>query len=208
MIIFATLEKAVARAVADDAALMRARERWKELAGEVFDDEPLYEERAAAFLEWFTLDCAEDGGRPPIAAQLRAAEGLERAALHAIATVHHSVFAVREHVEGGVLLEDLWGGATFQVHERRRLIGLGPGEVFESRLVADVETPPRLVFSRTFCFHPREALGAIREHVAQSRAAGEARESLLFRLLRLRIRCERWRHVAPARIYAEPRSNA
>jgi len=46
--------------------------------------------------------------------------------------------AVREVLEetGLEVAVDGWGGGSFRVYERRRLIGLGPGEVFEARLVA------------------------------------------------------------------------
>jgi hypothetical protein len=205
VIIYDALERATAAAAADQPALMAARAAWERLAGVVHDDEPLFEERAAAFLEWFMVDYRGDSGtlRPPIDALIaRAPDERERAALAAIASSHRSLYLVAETQPDGVLLEDLWGGATFRVHERRRLAGLGPRELFDARLVADIDDPPALLFARTFCFHPREALAPAREQVARARRAGEPCETLLFRLLRMRVRCERYRHVSPARVYA------
>jgi hypothetical protein len=202
MILHDALDRALARAARDEGRLLQARARWRELAGEVYDDEPLFEERAAAFLEWYLVDHREASAPPPIAALIDgAADPAERRVLVAIASSHHSVFAVRELTTDGVALDDLWGGGQFHVHERRRLAGLSPGELFEARLCADVEAPPRLLFTRTFCFHPREARAAIVERIGRARAAGETREAMLFRLLRLRVRCERYRHVAAARVY-------
>ncbi|HEX2570274.1 MAG TPA: hypothetical protein VH877_11995 [Polyangia bacterium] len=222
---FAVLEQAIARAAEDEDALLSARMHWNVLAGEVHDEEPLYEERVNAFLEWFLLEYrpvearalsiearAAAGGaapervgagavEPAIRRLIREAPEAERPGLIALAAAHRGLFTVREPVNEGVLLEDLWGGGSFRVYERRRLIGLGPGEVFEARLVADVEAPPRILFTRSFCFHPREALEIIRQQVVRARRAGERRDDVLFRLLRSRLRCERYRHLSPLRIY-------
>ena len=207
MEVYGIIERAVARAAEDEATLLAARARWVELAGAVFDDEPLFEERAAAFLEWFLIDWTDGKGRPPIATVIDAASGPEQAQLRALAGSHRGLFVVTEASpaddgEGTqVALDDLWGGASFRVHERRRISGLDAGEVFEGRLVADVSAPPRLVFARTFCFHPQGALAGVRHQVELAKAAGDSRDALLFRLLRLRLRCERYRHVSAARIY-------
>lgn len=203
MIVFEVLERATARAAEDQGRLVAARTEWERLAGVVHDDEPLYEERAAAFLEWFLIDHHPSPEEPtPIEPLIARAAGPERAALIALATSHRSLFRVREAHPDGVTLDDLWGGGAFRVHERRRLAGLAAGELFDARLVADVESAPQLLFARTFCFHPREAEPGLRSRVADARRAGEPRETLLFRLLRLRVRCERYRHVSPARVYA------
>ena len=205
MLLFDALERAVAVATRDEPAVVRARDAWNRQAGQVHDDEPLYEERTNAFLEWFTLDAADQSAvtPPPILAQItRSADhSLERAALVALATSHRSIFRVRELVPEGLLLDDLWGGAAFEVRERRRLAGIEPGDLVDARLVADVESPPDLVFARTFCPHPREVHAEIRRHVARARKDGESRTTLLFHLLRLRVRCERYRHVPAARVY-------
>jgi hypothetical protein len=210
MLVYHTLEHAVAAAAADEAAVVAARAEWNQLAGMVHDDEHLYEERAAAFLEWFTIDHASAGGVPPIEQQLAACEArlatgveaaaAERAALRALAASHRSIFRVREVQRDGLLLDDLWGGAAFHVRERRHA-GVEPGDLFDARLVADVESPPAVLLTRTFCFHPREVEQAVRTHVLRSRRAGEPRPTLLFRLLRLRVRCLRYKHVSPARVY-------
>ncbi|MSP59091.1 MAG: hypothetical protein EXR72_01915 [Myxococcales bacterium] len=207
MIVHQELDRAIAQAVLDQPALMTARAEWDRLAGVVHDDEPLFEERASAFLEWFLIDF-RPGGRAPIEAQIQGAQATgpadqaRRDELAALACSHRSLFQVRTAFSDGVLLDDLWGGGTFRVHERRQLAGLGPGELFDGRLIADVSAPPELLFARTFCFHPREAEEGVRSQVIQARRDRRPREELLFRLLRLRVRCERYRHVKPSRVYA------
>jgi hypothetical protein len=145
---------------------------------------------------------------PKIAASAaRAAAGQEGAAaeheaLLALASTHRSVFRVREVVTEGLVLDDLWGSAVFRVRERRN-VGVEPGDLFDARLVADVERRPELLLTRTFCFHPREAEEAVRSQIARSRRSHEERTALLFRLLRMRVRCQRYRHVSPARVYLQ-----
>ena len=209
--VFRALEAALAKAVADEPALIIARDAWDRLAGKVHDDEPLYEERAAAFLEWYTLD--HKNGEQPSAVERLIAERTEAqaasatevaqeiAALTALAASHRSLFRVREIHGDVLLLDDLWGGATFRVKEKRQLAGVGKGEIFDARVVADIENPPELLLTPIVCVHPREAEEAIRAHVARAKEAGDDCDALLFMLLRLRVQCERYRHVAPLRIY-------
>ena len=220
MIIFGTLERVLARAVTDEAALLAARDEWNARAGVVHDDEPLYEERTAAFLDWFALDRRSAAG-PTAVEQLlaelspslpdAAASASERVALTALSASHRSLFRVRDlfgAADGhGLVLDDLWGGAAFRARDRRVIAGVARGDLLDARLVTDVESPPDVLLARIVCVHPRDAEPAIRQIAAASHASGEPRDELLFRLLRLRVRCERYRHVAPLRVYeaGEPR---
>ncbi len=199
------LDRIIAFAARDETEVLRAREEWAERAGRVFDDDPLYEERTAAFLEWFSLDRAGSLGRIPALRFLaeERLEDLEGRWAHALAHSHRSLFEVRALGDGFIAVEDLLGGAAFQVTERRRLPGIAEGEVFEARLVANVVSPPELLFTRSFQFHPREAHGQLRRLCKQARAAGEPRDQALFRLLRLRLKALRYGHVAADKIYAE-----
>src|SRR5262245_6985174 len=137
------LDRIIAFAARDEAMLVRAREEWAERAGRVFDDDPLYEERTVAFLEWFALERPSADGRLP-AERFLAEEGLEDLEgkwAHALARAHRSLFEVRQLREGTMLLDDLLAGGAFEVTERRKLPGVAEGEVFEARVVADVVSP-------------------------------------------------------------------
>lgn len=112
----------------------------------------------------------------------------------------HAALSPRGH---GLLLRDLLGGGIFEVDERRRLPGINVGDIFEARLAPDPDEPYRLLFTRTFLCHPREAQGALLALAAAARQRGEEREQVLFRLQRLRLRCTAYRHVPAQRIYAQ-----
>jgi len=199
------LDRVIAFAARDEAELVRAREEWAERAGRVFDDDALYEERTTAFLEWYALERPLPSGKVP-AERFLAEERLEEnegAWVHALATTHRSLFEVGKVHEGVILLEDLLGGGAFAVTERRRLPGLEEQEIFEARLVANVVTPPELLFTRAFQFHPREARSELARQAERARKANEPRAETLFRLLRLRLKALRYKHVTADKIYRE-----
>lgn len=202
-VLAAALDRVIAFAARDEAETVRAREEWSERAGRVFDDDALYEERTTAFLEWYALERALPSGKVP-AERLLAEEPLDHAEagwVRALAASHRSLFEVQKVQDGIILLEDLLGGGAFAVTERRRLPGVEDREIFEARLVANVVTPPELLFTRAFQFHPREARAELVRHAERARKAGEARAETLFRLLRLRLKALRYKHVASDKIY-------
>ncbi len=199
------LDRVVAFAARDEAELVKAREEWSEKAGRVFDDDALYEERTTAFLEWYALERELPTGKVP-AERFLAEEPLddrEGAWVHALATSHRSLFAVQKVHEGVILLDDLLGGGSFAVTERRRLPGIEESEVLEARLVANVVSPPELLFTRAFQFHPREARVELKRQAERARKAGEPRAETLFRFLRLRLKALRYKHVTADKIYKE-----
>jgi hypothetical protein len=199
------LDRVIAFAARDEVETVKAKEEWGEKAGRVFDDDPLYEERTTAFLEWYALERALPSGKVP-AERFLAEERLddkEGAWMHALGTSHRSLFEVRSVHEGVILLDDLLGGGSFAVTERRRLPGVEEHEIFEARLVANVMTPPELLFTRAFQFHPREAFAEMKRHAERARKAGEPRAETLFRLLRLRLKALRYKHVTADKIYKE-----
>jgi hypothetical protein len=199
------LDRVIAFAARDEAETIKAKEEWGDKAGRVFEDDELYEERTTAFLEWYALERELPSGKVP-AERFLAEETLddrEGAWVHALATSHRSLYEVQKVHEGVILLDDLLGGGSFAVTERRRLPGIEESEVLEARLVANVVSPPELLFTRAFQFHPREARGELKRQAERARKAGEPRAETLFRLLRLRLKALRYKHVGPDKIYKE-----
>ena len=197
------LDRVIAYAAHDEAELVRAREEWAEKAGRVFDDDALYEERTTAFLEWYALERPLPGGKLPVE-KLVAEEKLDdKSWERALAATQRSLFEVREVREGEILLDDLLSGGAFAVTERRRLPGVEPTEIFEVRLCANPLSPPDLLFTRAFQFHPREAHAELKRQAERARKAGEPRAETLFRFLRLRLKALRYKHVTADKIYRE-----
>ena len=179
-----------------------ARGQFLEATGKVMDDEPGWDERMAAFLEWYALERKMEGLElRPIDRYRRegtlSAEDAEAAG--ALAASHWSLFQTLEIQPGRVHVEDLLRGGRYIVHERRKLAGIDAGDVFEGRLVSE---GGKTLFGRSFTFHPRDAVGAIREYVGEAAKAGDAKQDVLFKLAERRWRCDRYHNVHVNKVYA------
>lgn len=178
--------------------VVRARDDYAERTGRVFeDDDELYEQRTASFLEWYAVERATDAdGLAPVV--LEAQKAPDDAALAAWAASHRSLFVVLDAAGPRVELEDLLGGAHFEVEERRRLHGVGPGDILEARLLGFAG---RVRFGRTFLYHPAAARGAIVRQGRACLAEGGTRADAVDLVARLRVRALRYKHVAPEKVY-------
>jgi hypothetical protein len=184
--------------------IAEAREDYFNRAGKVFeDDAELFESRMASFVEWYVLERPLQGGPPPVLRALEKAnaageEEPVRRALAALSTSHRSVFDLATVAGDAVELEDLLGGARFKVVERRSTVGFEVGDLIEARLVWD---GARVVFSKTFLFHPRDARDAALAAIDAALVKGTARSEIIFALSRMHVRWHRHGHVNAARVY-------
>jgi hypothetical protein len=192
------IQEVAAPARADDVAA--ARKQWNDRRGRAFEDEHLWESWTAAFLEWYALERVPPGGIPLAALRLRDMTDPARAThLRAWLRSMRTMVEFLAIGRGVVEAVDLLGGAQFAVTEQRALAGVKKGDVAEVRLVADATV---VRFGRTFTFHPTGTRDAILERIGEQRTAGKTRDQILDHFARLRIRCERYAHLTPARIYA------
>ncbi|MFH0901047.1 MAG: hypothetical protein V2A73_10495 [Pseudomonadota bacterium] len=185
---------------ANRADIVAGRAEFVQKTGTVFEDEALFETRSAAFLEWYVVERPTPGtSRAPIWDALATVQRDDaQSALWAWATSHRSLFVVSAIADGAVLLFDLLGGSRFRVQERRRLPGVERGAVMEARLLG---WQGSVRFGRTFLYHPEGVREAILAHASRIRAAGGTRSDIVDFAASLRMRAERYRHVAPARLY-------
>jgi len=220
-----TLVERLARHYAEGPYLleaMRAREDFFERAGKVFDDDgDLFEERMAAFLEWYIVERpwsgakgTDESGSRALAAAREPSVGwapvltaLQEATLFSsderreaalVATSHHSLFLMHAVKDQMLSLEDLLGGARFNVSERRSTLGFEPGRVFEARVIWAGDGA---VFGKTFLFHPPDARDVVLELADACEQGGASRSALLFRLSRAYVRWHRQGHLGAAKIY-------
>jgi hypothetical protein len=183
------------------AEIAGAREDYFTRSGKVFeDDRELFEGRMASFLEWYVLERPLAGGPPPVVRALERGESDPeiRRALTYLATSHHSLFDLVAVRGDTIELEDILGGARFAVQERRSTAGFGVGDLVEARLFWDGR---KVIFGKTFLYHPRDAREEALDAVESAVARGEAREDIFFGLARLHVRWHRHGHVAAARVY-------
>lgn len=204
-------------------AVTAARQEYHERRDRVFEDQELWEAWTQAFLEWYVIerpqsdvpesgDASESGdtpGAPPAARYLTryltrylagtdADDQRRRTALRAWLTSYRSLFEVRALRAGEVELVDLLGGGQFLVDEQRALAGVSAGDVAELRLIGFED---RVRFGKTFLFHPAGTRDAIVTHARRMVEQGHGRRDIMDLCARLRVRCERYRHVSPVRVY-------
>ena len=209
-VLTAVMDEAIERCggAAHTGVITAARQEYDARRGRVFEDEPLWEAWTQAFLEWYVLErpLAEAEGRPAAVQVLhdarRERDAQREAAARACLVSHRSLFEVRALAAGRVELLDLIGGAQFSVCEPRAIVGVSVGDVAEMRLIGFAG---EVLFGRTFCYHPSGTRDAIVAQVRDMRAQGGSRQDMVDFCASLRIRCQRYRHVPPARIYAAAR---
>jgi hypothetical protein len=179
-----------------------AQTEYFERRGRVFEDEDLFEAWTQAFLEWYVVEREWQAGMPAAAAMALSPDWQEKGqwlpALRAWAHSQRSLAEVRELSKGRVAIEDLIGGAVFEVVEDRNLYGVERGDIVEVRLVGFAGA---VYFGRTFVYHPRGTNASIRRRLAGLRSSNASRADTVDAIAALRIRCERYRHVSPLRIY-------
>ena len=196
------LDRLIAEHTADAERVVAARKEVEERRGRVFQEEELWERWSAAFIEWFVVERIGEGELPPAAASLERARaearGDDARAIRAWLTSHRSLFEIRGLSAGRVELLDLLGGALISVAEPRAMLGVSEGDVAELRVIG---FDGDVVFGRTFVFHPRGAKDAILAHARRIVGAGGDRRAAIDHVAALRVKVERYRHMAPARVY-------
>jgi hypothetical protein len=195
------IEELYARHTVDTDAAGLARREYEERRGKVHQDDELWEAWSAAFVEWYVIERAGEGGRPLAATTYRELSdaGDPRAAIvSALLSSQRSLFEVRAMTRGKIELLDLLGGAELHVEEQRTLHGVEVGDVAELRLVG---VAGEVRFARTFVYHPKAARGAIVERARSMLAKGASRRDVIDQIAQLRVQVTRYRHMAPARVY-------
>lgn len=184
--------------------LLAARAAWFARNGEVFDEDRQIERRMAGFLEHYVCDrVAPHFGKTPARQRyelsLREDSPARAGAFRGLAETIHGLFEVRRITQGEVRLRGLSSGITWDVTERRQIVGLRRGDVLEARLIP---FEGHLHFSPAYCFHPHEAAGLIRAE-ARRRLKGGAFDEPAFTqdCAQRSLKVERYRQIAVEKIY-------
>ncbi len=198
--LYAAMDDLIARVGEPERSrdVAQAREEFDRRRGRTFEDEALWESWTQAFLEWYSLEHRVD--TCTLAESVLATElGAERAAaVRAWARSQRALVEVLSVKPGVVEVVDLLRGARFAVQEPRSLHGVGSKDVVEVRLIG-YATEVR--FGRTFVFHPTGTGATIKKRLARLVGDGVTHTDVMDHFARLRLRCERYAHLPPARIY-------
>lgn len=184
--------------------LLAARKAWFTANGEVFEEDRQIEQRMAGFLEHYVCDrVAAHFGKTPARQRYEQAlreETPERAAaFRAFTETHHGVFEVRKILAHEVRLRGLFTGITWDVTERRHIVGLTVGDVLEARLIP---FGGHLHFSPAYVFHPHEAAAQIKAEARRLVKAGTFDQLAFVQDCAQRsLKVERYRQIAVEKIY-------
>ena len=186
-------------------ALLEAKAEYFQLTGEVFEDDKVFEQRMASFLDYYVFDRpSPQTGKTPaqeLYEEQREKVGPEAAVpFRAFTETIHGLFEVRKLTDDGVRLRELFSAKELQVSERRRLAGLEKGDILEARLIP---FSGFLLFSSAFVFHPREASKLILRQVKKlKKAAPETNpRELAWDCSRRALKTERYKQIAVEKIY-------
>jgi hypothetical protein len=195
---------AVASAEERKPDVLAAKAEYFRLTGEVFEDDRTFEMRMACFLDYYVFDHRRPASGRTAAEELHAAKlasgAPESAILEAFTKTVHGLFEVRKLGPGFVRLRELFTGVDRDVTERRTVAGLQKGDVLEARLIP---ADGGLVFSPAFCFHPREAVKAIKREVKRRKKKEPERtaQELVWEAAKRAMKVDRYRQIAVEKIY-------
>lgn len=195
--------------------LQQAKAEFLHRTGDLFESDGAFERRIAAFLEWYVLDrpARAAGGKRPVDVYIekKASEAIaapdDLARVQGFATTRPSLFEFKRAKDEQMSLVDLLDTdkktAKVQVYERRKPAGLESGDILEARLVP---YDGKLMFSEAIQVLPREGRKVIVKVCKRYRAEMAQtmpRIDLVHRVAFFANRCERYKHVAVAKIFAD-----
>lgn len=177
-----------------------------------FFDGPLDEEnsesfdlRMCQFYDWyfFTREVSGYGQTPlevcHLVRELRFTEE-EKALIGDLKNHRHSLFQFIKIKDQDIYLKDLLKNEKLIVKKSDLVFGFNTEEIFEVRLV-----PWRgsYVFTKGFSFHPSDAQKFIYNEIKRHRKDPDLDpEVMMLRLIKMRFRFERYKHVKPEFIYS------
>jgi hypothetical protein len=169
---------------------------FEQRTGTFGPDDPWFELRSRAF--WDDAMTRRDAA----SRVLLELDGPERAWAEALPRAHRGLFEAR-HVDGGLVLHDVLGGAELFVHEMdeaSRDALAGTSSLFDGTVAAR-KAPVRLALLPGAIFHRAEAAEAIAQVVAVGRARGLTGDTLLDALLRMELSLRVLSRVKPSYAY-------
>jgi hypothetical protein len=191
--------------------LQKAKAEFTQRTGEMFETDPSFERRIAAFLEWYVLD-RKVSFRPDLTPVelfiLQKTGGLSETERNRYAGLTHTTLSLFEYKKGKpdtLVLRDLLSAEKIEVFERRKPAGLEPNDILEARIVP---YEGLLLFADAYYCHPRDARKEILEAARRFRKRKDSESALeriafVHRVAFFANRSERYRHLDPRKVFAE-----
>ncbi len=182
-----------------------AKTQFFDNAGILDESAPSYELRMNQFFDWyfFTRELAGIGQTPldcyHVARELRLSVE-ELALIDNLKNHRHSLFEFLKIKGTDVYIKDLLKNEKLVVKQSPWIYGFESDEIFEARLIP---VNGSWIFTKGFCFHPKEARKFILSEIKTHQKNADLNpKDMMLRLVRMRYKFERYRHVKVGMIYS------
>lgn len=164
-----------------------------------------FEMRMSQFLDWYLFSRNLNIHKtPPILWALQSADykidEAERIYYANLAEIRHSLFEFLKVSKTTLVVKDLLTGKKLQLKNAPIIEGFDRAEVFEARVFPHEDT---FMFTNGFCFHPADANKFVHKEIKKERKLKDfSHEGLMFRLMKMRYKYDRYRHIPLEMIYS------
>ncbi len=186
--------------------IFNAKTEFFENSGILDESTPHYELRMSQFFDWyfFTRDL-KGFGQTPLESLFNTRElrfGPEEiVVIDRLRHHRHSLFEFTKIKGEDVHIRDLMTGDKLVVRDCPFTTGFNADELFEARLLPFEDS---WIFTKGFCFHPVDARKYILAEVKRHKKDSDLNpDELMLKLIKMRYRSERYRHVRVDMIYSD-----
>jgi len=159
--------------------LKSAREKYFGVLGQVFEDDPDFEQRMNNFLEWFIFDYKSGGAETTtlyekyIDSQRRVLAMDELVFKMNIGKHRYSIFSIIRCGNGMIYVKDIADNSRYHVTAEDNL---EKGDLLQTRLI---KTDKGCFFTHTYCLHPKQAYKYIKAEIKKRKRSGLTPEFFL-----------------------------
>lgn len=182
-----------------------AKSEFFDNAGILDEHSEQFELRMSQFFDWYFFTRELKGyAQTPLDAVFMARElrftPEEMKLIDQLKQHRHSLFQFIKLKDGDLTIKDLIQNKKLVVKGSPWTFGFDPEEIFEARLIPDGDN---WIFTKGFCFHPQDAKKYILAEIKRHRKDPDLDpEDMMLKLLKMRYKFERYRHVKIDMIYS------
>lgn len=183
----------------------KAKSEFFDNAGILEENSPQFELRMSQFFDWYFFSRELSGyNKSPLAIAHQSRElrltPEEEVRLEKLRSHRHGLFEFIKIKDSNIYLKDLFKNEKLVVKESPWTFGFSSDEIFEARMIPFEDS---YVFTKGFCFHPEDAKKYILSEVKRHRKDPDLdQELMMLRLIKMRYKFERYRHVDIKMIYS------
>lgn len=182
-----------------------AKSEFFDNAGILDEHSDQFELRMSQFFDWYFFTREMKGyAQTPLEAVHMARElrfsGEELEQIEKLKQHRHSIFQFIKVKGNDIYIKDLIKGDKVVVKQSPWTFGFDSEELFEARLIPAGNT---WVFTKGFCFHPMDAKKYILAEIKRHKKDADLNpEDMMLKLVKMRYKFERYRHVKIDMIYS------